>query len=441
MKLFKTKLLFILLLVFIVNINYAQDSIPLSLSRTIELSVQNNKDIVISNYRTNASEYALKEAKGNFLPKLFLNANYNRNIERQVIFLPAEFGLGSSATKLGYDNDYRGALNFSMPLYSSYNLTNKKFVETRYNLQNELGRGTQQAIVNATKKAYFNYLIASEIVKVQQRRLKNAEETVVDIEKRFKQGTLTNYDLTTAKVQVANAKNSLLEAQSNSLPAANSLKLLIGLSDGDILKLTESIELMLDELSVEESIDEMLGKNSLLKQLKLDIELSDKQIELTKSAYYPTLDAIGNYNYQTQSDDFKVSEYDWVNTSVVGLQFNFNIFNGTITKNKVQQAEINKKIAEEEVLYATTELKMRFNELLTQLDFSKQKVAVQKENMDLTTEALALVKKRYKFGIGTFLEVNDAELSFTQARLGWLQAIATYKAAYYDYQLLIGKEI
>ena len=118
----------------------------------------------------------------------------------------------------------------------------------------------------------------------------------------------------------------MLEAQSNSLPAENSLKLLIGLSESDLLKLTESIELMLDELSVEESIDEMLGKNSLLKQLKLDVELSDKQIGLTKSAYYPTLVAIGNYNYQAQSDDFKVSEYDWVNTSVVGLQFNFNIF-------------------------------------------------------------------------------------------------------------------
>jgi outer membrane protein TolC len=53
---------------------------------------------------------------------------------------------------------------------------------------------------------------------------------------------------------------------------------------------------------------------------------------------------------------------------------------------------------------------------------------------------LALVRKRFEFGVGTILEVNDAELAYTQARLGWLQAISDYKAAYYDYQLLIGEE-
>jgi outer membrane protein TolC len=60
--------------------------------------------------------------------------------------------------------------------------------------------------------------------------------------------------------------------------------------------------------------------------------------------------------------------------------------------------------------------------------------------MALTSEALTLSRKRYRFGVGTFLEINDAELSYTQARLNWLQTLSDYQAAYYDYQLLIGKE-
>jgi len=42
--------------------------------------------------------------------------------------------------------------------------------------------------------------------------------------------------------------------------------------------------------------------------------------------------------------------------------------------------------------------------------------------------------------VGTILEVNDAELAYTQSRLSWLQAVLSYKTTYYDYQLLIGKD-
>ncbi|MDD3721843.1 MAG: TolC family protein [Lutibacter sp.] len=75
---------------------------------------------------------------------------------------------------------------------------------------------------------------------------------------------------------------------------------------------------------------------------------------------------------------------------------------------------------------------------VTDIDFTAAKAKLEK--MDLTEEAFILAKKRYEFGVGTFLEVNNAELSFTQTRLFWLQAISDNKAAYYDYQLLIGKD-
>ena len=440
MKLLKTKLFFLLFTISVVNINYAQDSIHLNLESAIELALNKNTDIAIANYQVKTTEFALKEANGNFLPKLYASANYNRNIDRQVIFLPDGFGMGGTATKLGADNDYRASLNLALPVFSSFNYINKKIAETRLEYQNEIARDTRQQIVNATKKSYFNYLIAQEIVNVQQLQLTSAQETFVDIEKRKRLGTLTDYDFTAAKVQVAQAKNSLLEAQNSILPLENNLKLLLGLKKDDAIKLTEPITLLGLELEVEENPSEMLSQNSMLKQLELDIELKEKQIKLAKSAFYPTLDAIGIYSYQAQEDDFDFGEYNWVNTSLVGLQLQLSIFNGNITKNKVQQAKIARSISEEQKEYTTEATQMQLQELFSQLDFAKQKIEVQLDNMNLTEEALSLAKKRYQFGVGTFLEVNNAELSYTQARLFWLQAISDYKSAYYDYQLLIGQE-
>lgn len=440
MILYKTKILFLLTTFLLVHVNYAQDSIPLNLESAIKLALNKNADIIIANYQVNTSEFAQKEAKGNFLPKLYVTANYNRNINRQVIFLPNALGTRGTATEIGSDNDYRATLNLSLPLFSYFNKSNKKLVVNRLDYQHEAARNTRQNVVNTIKKAYFNYLIAQEMVIVQQKQLTSAQETFIDVEKRKKLGTLTDYDFTAAKVQVAQAKNSLLESQNIILPLANNLKLVIGLKNDVILKLTEPIELLENEFVVEENPSELLSQNSILKQLELDIEIRKNQINIEKSAFYPTLEAIGIYNYQAQEDGFNLPDYQWVNTSLVGLQLQFSIFNGNITKNRVEQAKIAKSIAEEQKQYTTEATKMQLEQLLSQLDFTKQKIEVQLENMTLTEEALQLTKKRYQLGVGTFLEVNIAELSYTQARLFWLQAISDYKSAYYDYQFLIGKE-
>ena len=418
----------------------SQDSIPLSLNSAIQLALDKNTNIVVANYQVNNAEFALKEAKANFLPKLYLNANYNRNIDRQVIFLPENFGIENRATKLGSDNEFRSALNLSIPLYSKYNFASKYLAETTFKFQNEVARGERHSVINATKKAYFNYLIIQEVIKVQQDGLKNANANLHNIQERYQRGTLTDYDLASAKVQVAYAKNNLLEAQSSSIPAINNLKLFLGLKNEDVIKLTAPLTLSEEELVFEDSANQLIAKNSKLKQMEIAIQQKENQLKLAESAYYPTLDAIGSYNYQAQANNFKFSEYDWVNTSLVGLQLQFSIFNGTITKNKVQQFKIGKKIAEEEKEYTTREYIMRQIELLSMLDFYKQKIEVQNESMALTSEALMLSRKRYQFGVGTFLEINDAELSYTQARLNWLQTISDYKEAYYDYQLLTGKE-
>lgn len=440
MKLLRIKRMFFLLLILSGQLVHSQDSIAISLNDAIALAFEKNTNIIISNDALSASKFALKEAKANFLPKLYVSSSYNRNIDRQVIFLSEGIGAANTATKLGSDNEFRSSLNLSFPIYEAYIFAYKKLAETQFNNQFEAKRGVKLSVINATKKAYFNYLIVQEVVKVQESRLKNAKEFLADIQKRLQRGTLTEFDVSSAKVQEAIARSNLLEAKSNVNPAENVLKLLLGLNPNDAIKLTEPIALRNDETIVEEETAQMLQKNSQLKQLEFAVGLNENRLQLAKSAYYPTLGAIGNYNYQAHANNFKFSEYDWTQTSLVGLQLQLPVFNGTVTKNKVQQVALSKKIAEEEKEYATKETQMKLNELLSQLQFFKIKTEVQQENLMLTADALKLAKKRYELGVGTILEVNDAELAFTQSRLNWLQSILSYKTTYYDYQLLIGND-
>lgn len=182
MKIFKVKLLVLFTGVLSVQISHAQDSIPLGLNAAIQLALDKNTNIVTANYQVNNAEFALKEAKGNFFPKIYLNASYNRNIDRQVIFLPENFGIENRATKLGPDNEFRSALDLSLPLYSKYNFANKYLAETTFKFQNEVSQGVKQSVINSAKKAYLNCLIVREVIKVQQNSLENTNENLHNIQ-------------------------------------------------------------------------------------------------------------------------------------------------------------------------------------------------------------------------------------------------------------------
>ena len=82
------------------------------------------------------------------------------------------------------------------------------------------------------------------------------------------------------------AKNNLLEAQSATLPIANSLKLLLGLDINAVIELTEPLILMKDEVFFKAEMEQLLQNNSKLKQLETTIELNENQLQLVKSMYY-----------------------------------------------------------------------------------------------------------------------------------------------------------
>jgi outer membrane protein len=430
----------LLLLTVALSSQAQSDTVKLTLNQAVAMALQQNNDVAISSLNAELSESLVRETKGNFLPKLTAYGNYTRNIDKAVIFFPDVTGEGKvNAIELGSDNTYDAGLNLALPAYSRFNSTYKNYAYANQNIKMEIDRGTRHTIIANVKKAYYSYLIVLASKNAIEKSLSNALENLQNVQDKLEQGIVTEFDETSAKVQVIIAKNNLLEAETNIVPSANRLKLLLGLDVTDAIELTD--DLLQEEYPITQvEPKDGLSQNSDLKQKALQVELANQQMEVTKADYYPRLNVVGNYQYQSQADDFDVGQYDWVKTSNMGLQLQIPLFNGTVTKHKVQQASIDREIAERQKQYTTTTNQMAYAEIINQLDYAVQRVTVQQENIELAQLALDMAKERYNYGKATFLEVNDAELSLIQARLNWLQAILDYKFAYYDYELLTGKE-
>jgi outer membrane protein len=436
---FIPKVIPIIFYMFCLQAIQAQDTLRLSLTNALDIALTHNNNLKISGYHTEAADYGLRESNGNFMPKITVNGSYNRNIEKQVIFLPIGFGSGGP-TRIGANNNYNASLDLSLPLYSSFNISNRNYAKTNLELQLEALRGTRLAIINNVKKTYVSYQVAIESVIVMEKTLEHAEQNLRDVQQLLAQGRVTDYDEMTAKVKIATAKNNLLQSKSNIIPTLNAMKNLLGLNENIHIITTQEIALPQDNFLWIEFPDSTLQKNSDIRQKEISASLTIRQVQNVKSGYYPSLNMIGNYQYISQQDNFDFSQYQWVRTNAIGLQLQVPLYKGFTTRNKVNQAIISQQISQEQIQYTKNEKKLLYQELISRIQFIKQRLDLQKENIDLAQKALFMARERYAYGIGTLLEVNDSELSVTMAKINWLQAMLDYKLAYYDYELLTGKE-
>lgn len=417
----------------------AQDTIRLALKDAIEIALGHNTDLAIGEKQVMSARHYIQEIKGGFLPKLTVSGSYTRYIDKQVIFLSEGTGM-NDPTEIGSDNSFSTSIDMSLPVYSWTTSANKEYAITNLGLQRETLRGTRQTTLVNIKKGYFNHVVAIATVEVRKKGVRNALENLRNTEDRLTKGVATEFDRISASVKFTTAKNNLLEAETSLVSVANKLKILLGVPVTMNISPTDSLTVDYEELLARENLDNLLSNNSTEKQMELKTVLAREQSKITRSSYFPTLTAVGNYQLQSQENDFKFSRYSWVNTSYVGLKLSVQLFNGTVTSNKLQQAILSEEIAVKQLQLAIENDRAQYQELLSQLGYARQRISLQEENILLSENAFELAKERYQYGKGTFLELSNAELDYTTARLNYLQAILDYKSAYFDYELLIGKE-
>lgn len=416
---------------------YGQDTIRLSLQQAIDKGLRDNSDIVIAALQKESAEYALHEVTGNFLPKLTLNGTYARNIDKPVIFLPESFGQGG-VTKIGSNNNFVGYLNLSVPVYSRYNTVSRLNAQRNFTLQKEADDGVQQTVITNIRKTYTSVLVSQAAVWVREKSLDNAILNFHTASEKMASGTATEFDVATAEVKVATSRNNLLESKNQLIPLQNNLKVLIHLPVDAHILLTDSL------IPVEEPLSsyapkELLRGNNSLRQKQIRAEIAHEQTRVSKASYFPVLSGTGTYQYQSQQNDFNFSAYRWVLTSSVGVSLQVPLFNGTITRNRVQQAIMSENIARSQLTYTEVNNEAQYDQLRSSMQYSKERMAIQRDNIRLAARAVELVQERYRYGKATFLEVSNATLDLETARLAYLQAVGDYNNTYFDWKLLTGQ--
>jgi len=421
--------------------SYAQqpprDSIlNLSLQDCINYAYDHQDSVMNAKLDIKSAEYKVKETIGSGLPQIngsvtfqdFLKppvtvgpdfTNYAKTgfIDPNAPLAPFPFG----AVK--YNNTY--SLTGSQLLFSGTYIVGLQAVKTFKELsQRSLTRTKIETNVSVSK-AYYQVLVSNEQIKLLDANITQLKQQLDQTTQQNKQGFVEKIDVDRLSVQynnlVTNRENTVRTLALN----YQMLKFQMGMPIDQQINLTDKLESIdLNQQIGQDAVDTSFYHNRIeYNLLQTNVKLNQLDAKSKKAEFLPTLTANGGYGGTFQENHMKYLYNHIYTDSYIGLNLNIPIFSGGQRSNQLKQLEINVQKAQNNLYDAKNALRLQANSANVTYVNSLQSLNNQKKSRELAQEVLHVAKVKYQQGVGSSLEVTQAETDFENADNQYIQAL------------------
>ena len=282
---------------------------------------------------------------------------------------------------------------------------------------------TQQQVVYQTERAFYMLVAAQRERAVAAQAVVTAEEHLRVADASFAAATVAHFDVLRAQVQVEEARQQLIGAESDITIARAGLLQAMGQQDGNFT----AIEPPTTSLPVPPPLANLLGRAHLqrpeLRALGYQLTAAEAAIVAAKGEQGPTVSVSLDYQGVKPGSPFLYSRW------LFGAMVSMPIFDGGAIKADQQLATAQQAQLVASRDTALDEVDTEVRQAYARLTSSAEQVTVAQTRVDEATEALRIANVRYAAGVGTAVEVADAESSFTSAQQGLTQAITQWGIA------------
>ncbi|MCP9440136.1 MAG: TolC family protein [Nitrospira sp.] len=405
----------------------APPELRLSLRDAIEAAIDNNVNVRLLKERIAAAQAQASASLGALLPNVsgYVNGR-SQTVNLAAFGLPmdqfANFGLTRSVTEPFQVYDARGTL--VQNLFSLSLIQRWRAAKTSVDVASLEAEVTKRDVMATVGLLYMEALRADEAVKAREADIELSRQLLKLAQDRKAAGIATGLDVTREEVQLENHKQRLLMSQNERESARLNLLRALGISFDVRLTLTDELKLQPVELErPEEALAAAREQRLELKAQETRQKLASLSLSSVVGERVPTLSLNGDYGW------IGVKPEDAMATHSIGLTFSIPIFDGgqreariSETKSRVRQELIRMKDVSDQV---TLEVR---NALLT-LESSIQQVAVAEKGMELALKELAFARDRFTAGLGTNIDVTNAQTSLARARDNQIEALFRFNAS------------
>lgn len=442
----------------------------LTLTEAIDVALANNSDVKRSLLSLQTADEQVRTAWSEVLPDISASATYTRNLEIPVNFVPARFFDPEAPAgelvplQFGTDNNWQGGVSVEQTIFSGEAFVGIGSSKVYKAVQSENLRATAQQIVTQTRMAYYNVLVAEEQLRLQTATVERLEKNLKENESRQRAGLIDEYDVLQVRVQLGNQRPQLTQAKYGVDEAYRELAVVLGIPieleftvQGDLNKFDITNQQAADKINetlkkVDKMtpyqyerqpaiVDKATDLRGDLRVLEKQNELKIQEIKAIKSRFLPTISAVYNLDWtasQAGNPVFFGREDTRARSQTLGFTLSLPIFQGFERSANLSIAQIEKKDLEEQQRAMLRSAKNEIQSAREGLDEAIETAPAREKALQLAQEGYDRARTRLENGLGSQLDVTNAELQLREAEANYAQMIFNYLSAKAQYDQAVG---
>ena len=404
---------------------------PITLQQALELARRNNRDLQVAELQLRQSRAVLRQARAAEFPTASVQAGITRTdsagtkiaIRQQQEQIPtpggSNFGNSSSVS-----NTFNSSLQLNYDIFTSgQRSASIRAAEAAVrSAESNLETQAEQIRLDVTN-AYYDIQQADELVRIAQAAVENSQISLRDTVALERAGLGTRFDVLQAQVQLANNQQQLSSALSQQRTSRRQLAQQLSLPETATLSSADPIVINGRwNLSLEESIIQALQNRSELAQVLEQRNIARQNRRVALASLGPQLSLGASFDIVDQLTDNQLGDYGYS----VGSQVSKIIYDGGAARASAAQQEANIAIAQTQFANFKNLIRFQVEQNYFTLQSSFENIQTNSTAVVQARESLRLARLRFQAGVGTQLEVSNAQTDLTRAQSNLLQAVLDY---------------
>lgn len=435
-----------------INTTHAE-TITLTLEEAIGLGLKNSSTIRAKALSIASAQAGVHSAKSAMYPGVSVSASWTHLFNQpKTPDMTVDIGMGPieiPGSYAGPSDPVSLSANLIQSIYTfgrisdGVRMAEESLKMARLDLEEE-----KRSLIVKIQRAFYGYILAREVVTVQNETLAQKRDALDIAKKRFAAGLSPDYEVLSAESDLESFKPEVISAENEVKFALLAVKDLLGITDEGEYDIELIGELKPEYLEFHENrlIEEAVGKNYDIQQMAAQINLADYSQSLKKHEKRPTIGGFANYTVNSSYDSTTGENKYWGKDSwdgdlSVGILVQMQLT--SLFPWSGENASEKKASFDLEALRTTkgsveSGIRLNIKNILLKLEKEKAKIASTVKGVELAKKLYGSAQKRYENGLISNTELKDAQIRLNNAKLGYLQSVFNYKSAVFDLEDVVG---
>ena len=405
---------------------FAGETVALNLDDAMLRAFQTNPTVSIAQYELDsarASYNAARQSRGISITASHTTqrGGYDDNIVKKT----DATGAWTGEYWKGIGNSHSNGLTASLPIFTGGKLKGT-IKQAKANYQyNQVGvQRTYNEMRSTVTDGYFTMLQADNIQKLSAESVARLEDHLKNVQAQYDVGVVAKVDVLRSQVELANAKQTLIQAENSYQVAEANMNKIVGLPMDTNLKLDNLLVYNAYDKNMDDCLAYAAEHRPELMQAQYNVDAAKGALMVARSGHMPQVAASASQSW---------SDTNWPGDEKgnwgVGVNVSMNVFDTGVTLSKIHGAEADLKKAEETYRDTVNAVNLDVRSNYLGLREAEKRISTTKLAVEQADEDYRIAQLRYMSGVGTNTDVLDAQVALTQAKTNYTQALYDYNTS------------